>query len=117
MQKPISILEVGTFLRQVSAFLNEEDLNELKWHLAQNPCDGVVIPGTGGIRKLRWSASGRGKRGGSRVIYFFHDDTMPIFLLAAYAKNAKSDLTEGEKTQLRRFVSVLIARYKPEAEK
>ena len=117
MPNPISIVEAGAFLRQVSALLSEEEIDELKWHLALKPDDGVVVPGTGGVRKLRWAASGRGKRGGSRVIYFFHDDTIPLFLLAAYAKNAKTDLSEKEKAQLRRLVPILVSHYKPKANK
>ena len=93
MADPISIVEVRAFMRQAAAFLSEAEVEELKWYLANQPTAGVVIRGTGGVRKLRWSASGRGKRGGSRVIYFFHNDEMPLFLLAAYPKNVKTDLS------------------------
>jgi hypothetical protein len=60
----------------------------------------VVIKGTGGVRKLRWAASGRGKRGGGRVIYYFHDTEMPLYLFKFYAKALKSDLTARENKQL-----------------
>ena len=58
--------------------------------VADDPQCGVVIPGTGGVRKLRVAASGRGKRGGARVIYLFGGDDVPAFLLAVFAKNEKA---------------------------
>lgn len=65
--------------------------------MAENPLAGDEIPGTGGVRKVRFAASGRGKRGGARVIYYYLDDTMPLYALLAYAKNAKNDMTPDEK--------------------
>ncbi len=76
--------------------------------LAENPLAGVEIPGTGGVRKVRFAASGRGKRGGARVIYYYLDDTMPLYALLAYAKNARTDMTPDEK----RTVSTLAATLK-----
>ena len=68
---------------------------------------GDVIPDTGGVRKVRWSRAGMGKRGGARVIYFYHDDTMPLYLLLAYAKAQRENLTPDEKRQVRALVSGL----------
>ena len=113
MTKAVSLVEVEPFTRQVSSFLSEAEQEELKWYLANNPTDGVLIQGTGGVRKLRWAAKGRGKSGGSRIIYFFHSDASPIWLLAAYSKNAKVDLTQKEKAAIRKLVSVLVAQYQP----
>jgi hypothetical protein len=75
--------------------------------IACNPEVGDVIPGTGGVRKIRWRGRNMGKRGGVRVIYFFHDVSLPIFLLQLYAKAQQEDMTEDEKAQARVFVSVL----------
>jgi hypothetical protein len=69
-------------------------------YLAANPMDGDVIPGTGGIRKLRWRAKGKGKSGGVRVIYYTYDETQPIFALLTYSKNEADDLTADEKRTL-----------------
>lgn len=66
------------------------------------------MPGTGGVRKLRFGALGRGKRGGARVIYYFGGTDMPIYALLAYAKSARTDLTPTE----RRTVSALAAALK-----
>jgi hypothetical protein len=65
---------------------------------------GDLIQGTGGVRKLRWGLEGRGKRGGARVIYFYYNADLPLFLLAAYAKNVRSDLSAAERKELKQFV-------------
>ncbi|MEO1308496.1 MAG: type II toxin-antitoxin system RelE/ParE family toxin, partial [Pseudomonadota bacterium] len=62
-----------------------------------NPEAGDEIPGTGGVRKVRFAASGRGKRGGARVIYYYLDDTIPIYALLVYAKNVKTDMNPEQK--------------------
>jgi hypothetical protein len=72
----------------------------------------VVIPGSGGVRKLRFGFSGRGKRGGARVIYLFGGNDVPVFLLAAFAKNQKSDLTVKERMSLSKLVTKMLADYR-----
>jgi hypothetical protein len=83
--------------------------------VAADPQCGVVIPGTGGVRKLRVAASGRGKRGGARVIYVFGGEDVPLFLLAAFAKNEKSDLSKAERNDLARLTAELIRSYRSRA--
>jgi hypothetical protein len=63
--------------------------------IARNPTAGMAVPGTGGIRKVRWSASGRGKWGGARIIYFYHDPGMPVFLLTADASASRRPTSPG----------------------
>jgi hypothetical protein len=65
---------------------------------------GDLIAGTGGVRKLRWAVVGRGKRGGARVIYFVHSERLPLFLLTAYAKNVRADLSDKERAGLKALV-------------
>jgi len=77
--------------------------------LAASPDVGDVIPGTGGLRKVRVPLAGRGKRGGARVIYYLYDQTLPIYLLLAYAKNERDDLSAEQKTILRRLVEAIVA--------
>jgi hypothetical protein len=72
--------------------------------LIRNPESGRVIPGTGGLRKLRWAASGRGKRGGARVIYFWHSKSQQLLMLFVYSKNERSDLTTAQRRALRTIV-------------
>lgn len=76
-------------------------------YIAANPDLGDVIPETGGLRKLRWRRAGGGKRGGVRVIFYYHDDTMPIYLLALYAKAQQADMTVDEKRRVAALVAVL----------
>jgi hypothetical protein len=82
---------------------------------ARNPEAGDLIPGTGGIRKLRWQRRGMGKRGGARVVYFYHDPAMPVFLLLAYAKARQEDMTTDEKRQAAAIVAALKRQYGFEA--
>lgn len=70
------------------------------------------MPDTGGLRKVRIGRSGMGKRGGARVVYYFHDDDVPILLLAIYAKNEKSDLTAAEKKEFATLVKEIVAQWK-----
>ena len=80
--------------------------------VSANPRSGVVMPGTGGVRKLRVPASGRGKRGGARVIFLFGGDDVPLFLLAVFAKNERTDLSQAERNRLSRTAAELLATYR-----
>jgi len=100
----IGIVETAVFTREAEAALNEEELNELKAFIASNPKAGVIVPGTSGARKLRWSAGGRGKRGGGRVVYYYHNDEAPVVLFRFFTKAAKADLSSTEKTALSKVV-------------
>lgn len=72
--------------------------------LVERPDAGKVIRGTGGLRKLRWGASGRGKRGGARVIYYWHPPSDQIVMLFAFTKNEADDLTLQQRRALRHIV-------------
>jgi hypothetical protein len=63
------------------------------------------------VRKLGWALPGRGKRGGARVIYYFHSERLPVFLLAAYVKNEKANLSKAERNEMARLVSMLVEGY------
>ena len=77
-------------------------------HVAGNPEAGSVVPGSGGGRKLRWGAVGKGKSGGVRVIYYLHDALMPLYLLTLFAKGDKVNLTKAERNDLAGLVDVLV---------
>jgi hypothetical protein len=68
---------------------------------------GDVIPETGGVRKIRWVRAGTGKRGGARVIYFYHDADRPLYLLMVYAKARQENLTPDEKRAVRKLAAIL----------
>lgn len=96
-------------MRAATRIWNEAELTALVNHLAQSPEDGDIIPGTGGVRKLRWGKAGVGKRGGARVIYFYYQTDCPLYLLLAYAKAQASDLTADEKKAVAAFAAVIKA--------
>lgn len=102
-----TVLEFDAFSKQASKLFTEEERNALVVALAYNPLAGDEIPGTGGIRKLRFGAKQKGKRGGARVIYYVFDEDNPLFLLACYGKNEKADLTEDQKQTFRAFTTAI----------
>ena len=83
----ISFVETKLFTRLVQEYLSDDEYLELQQQLLTDPEAGAVIPGSGGVRKLRWGVAGRGKRGGLRVIYFLRTRQGQIWMLTLYAKN------------------------------
>jgi mRNA-degrading endonuclease RelE of RelBE toxin-antitoxin system len=104
-----TVAETPTFTKQADDLFEEEEKQALISFLSQNPLAGDVISGTGGIRKLRYAASGKGKRGGARVIYYYFDESLPLYALLVYPKNAKTDLTPDDKRAASAFVEALKA--------
>lgn len=88
----LSFIETPLFTRLVGDYLSDEEYAALQAHLAQYPESGDVVPWSGGVRKLRWSAAGRGKRGGVRVIYFARVAKGVIWMLTIYAKNEAENI-------------------------
>src|SRR5215213_8478997 len=99
-----SFRESKKFTAHLPELLSEEDYSELQWELIDHPESGKIIKGSGGLRKIRWSAKGRGKRGGARVIYYFATGKGEIFMLDIYAKNEKMDLSLFEIKTLKNLV-------------
>ncbi len=100
----IAIVELSAFSKKSTKILDKEEIDALRAYLLQHPDKGDVIPGTGGVRKLRWAASGRGKRGGARVIYFYHVVGTKIYLMTCYTKNERDDLSAADKKHLKAIV-------------
>ena len=92
--------------------MSDDERSLLVDYLAYNPTAGDLIPGTGGVRKLRWRLEGRGKRGGARVIYFQHDAGMPLFALTAFAKNDRADLSQRDRNDFRQMTALLVKAFK-----
>lgn len=92
--------------------LTEEQTSDLISLLAIRPAAGDLIQGAGGLRKLRWAASGRGKRGGARVIYYFHNEEIPLFLISAYLKSDKADLSKKQKNEAKMLIRELVESYR-----
>ncbi len=100
----ITIVETAAFSKQTC--LTPEELEALIMALADDPKAGTVIPRTGGLRKLRFAIGNKGKSGGSRVIYYYHNESHPLFLLYAYAKSKQENLTPEQE---RLFASIAQA--------
>ena len=111
---PMTVVETERFLKDVKPIMSESERAVLVALVGANPEAGEIIPETGGVRKIRWALAGRGKRGGARVIYYYHDERLPVFLLAAYAKNEKANLSRAERNAMKRLIPVLVAGYPAE---
>ena len=107
-----TVAETPTFVRQTEKLFSEDETTELMDFLAANPLAGDEIPGTGGVRKVRFAASGRSKRGGARIIYYYLDDAMLLYALLAYAKADQADMTPDEKRAVSALVATLKAAYR-----
>jgi hypothetical protein len=101
--KLFTVCETQSYLQDAVRLLTEAEREHVVETLAANPAAGVLIKGGGGIRKMRIGFDGRGKRGGGRVVYWFHTDRFPVVLLAMFAKNEASDLTAAELASLAAF--------------
>lgn len=108
---PVSVIELAGYRRRANELLAAEEQDAIVDLVAYEPTCGDLMPGTGGLRKVRVGRSGIGKRGGARVVYYFHDDEVPILLLAIYAKNEKADLTPAEKREFAGLVRKIVAQW------
>lgn len=98
------IIETPIFTRRIQATLSDEEYRLLQNHLVNRPDSGKLMPGSGGLRKLRWAAGGHGKRGGIRVIYYWFVSQDIILLLFAYPKSEQDDLTMDQLKQLKKII-------------
>ena len=106
-----TIVELAEFSKKADKLFSEPERLNLIKYLAAHPASGDMMQGTGGIRKLRWSAHGKGKSGGVRVVYYFHNESMPLFLLTLFGKGEKSNLLKSERNELAKFARLLIENY------
>ena len=105
----ITVAETPEYIRCAERLLSAADRMEVVEYLAANPKAGDLMQGTGGVRKLRWGRGGRGKSGGVRVIYYFHSDAMPLYLLTVFGKNERANLSKAERNELAGLVRMLKA--------
>jgi mRNA-degrading endonuclease RelE of RelBE toxin-antitoxin system len=97
-------VETLIFTRAIRDLVPDDEYRALQMALLLRPEQGALIQGAGGLRKIRWGGSGRGKRGGIRVIYFWDDDQEAFYMLLAYGKSDQEDLTPLQLRVLRRLV-------------
>ena len=103
----ITVAETPLFSRQAREVWDDSELAAFIDFIARNPEDGDLIPETGGVRKIRWAQPGIGKRGGARVIYFYHSGDRPLYLLMVYTKARQENLTPDEKRAVRKLAAIL----------
>ena len=103
----ITVLQLPKFKAEATKLIGADGIEALAVYLIDHPVAGDVIAASGGVRKLRWAAKGKGKRGGARIIYLYVVIAARIYLLQCYAKNVKMDLTADERKQLRQIAAHL----------
>ena len=108
----LTIAELPEFIRTADKLLSEIERQDVIRYLAEHPKAGDLMEGTGGVRKLRWRRGGQGKSGGVRVIYYFHDDVMPLYLLTLFAKGEQGNLSRAERSDLAGLVQLLVLAWK-----
>lgn len=100
----MKIIETPIFTRQVNEILNDDEYRLLQIALVLRPDLGKIIQGSGGLRKIRWSGSGRGKRGGTRIIYYWIKNKETILMLLIYKKKGKDDISKDQLKILKKLV-------------
>jgi len=105
----VTIVELPEFIRRSQKLLSDEERARLFYFLATNPLAGNLIRETGGIRKFRWASKNKGKRGSVRVIYFYYQETMPLFMLTAFAKKDKTNISASERNKLRALTKKIVS--------
>jgi putative transcriptional regulator len=107
-----TVVEMPSFQKFADRNLSADELTDLIDLLAVNPTAGEVMQGTGGVRKVRFATGNQGKRDSVRVVYYYHDDVMPVLLLAGFAKNEKANISPAERTMFKKMLPMLIADYR-----
>lgn len=110
-----TVVETPEFIKQARESMSDKMRNDFVDYIAKNPLEGALIQGTGGARKIRWQSNEHtGKRGGTRIIYYYHDEDIPIFLFTAYKKNQRENIAPAEKAALKKIINLIVKAYKEE---
>ena len=105
---PVTVAELPEFLRRSAKLLSEVERQDIVCFLAHAPKSGVLIEGGGGIRKLRLRRGNKGKSGGIRIVYYFYNERIPLYLITLFVKGDRTNLTQAERNDLRALVDELI---------
>jgi len=103
-----TVTELPEYIWRADELLNEAERKSVIDYLAAHPRAGDIMEGTGGIRKIRWARGGRGKSSGVRVIYYYHDQRIPLYLLTVFGKNEKPNISKSERNELAKLVGLLV---------
>jgi len=106
------IAELPSYIRLADKLLSAEERQDLIDYLALHPKAGDIMDHTGGVRKLRWRRGDQGKSGGVRIIYYYHSEFMPLYLLTLFTKGTKENLTKAERNELADLVDLLVNTWK-----
>jgi len=107
-----TVVKTTVFIRRADALLTADERHELIDFLAHNPYAGDLIEGTGGVRKLRYAAKGKGKRGGVRVTYYVFNDNRPLYAPLIYGKNEQVDLSQEQRKSIGAFVQAMKSQWR-----
>jgi RelE toxin of RelE / RelB toxin-antitoxin system len=107
-----TVVEIPLYLAAAERLFSPDERTAIVDRLAADPTCGVVIPGSGGIRKVRFGFGSRGKSGGARIIYMFSGESLPVFIVAVFAKNEKANLSAAERNALGKMVADMIENYR-----
>lgn len=107
-----TIAELPEYIKRAESLLSQQERIDLINFLAERPKAGDLIQGTGGIRKLRWKRDNKGKSGGVRVIYYYHNETIPLYLLTIFGKGEKVNISKAERNELAELVKVLVKHWR-----
>ena len=112
-----TIAETSLFTRKAEKLLTAHEREEMMLYLATYYAAGDEIPGTGGVRKIRFAARGKGKSGGVRIIYYFYDNQNPLYAIFLFGKNEQVDLTAEQKKDATAFAAIIKAGAKAQRKK
>ena len=104
----LTIAELPEFIRNAEKLVSDLERQDIIRYLAQHPKAGDLMEGTGGIRKLRWRRGNQGKSSGVRVIYYFHNECMQLYLLTLFAKGSQENLTKAQRNEMSKLTGLLI---------
>ncbi|MBM3581523.1 MAG: addiction module toxin RelE [Alphaproteobacteria bacterium] len=109
---PRTVVELPEFVTFAKHHLTEDERTALVVHLALNPSDGILLRGSGGLRKLRWAAKGKGKSGGVRVVHYFGGEDLPVFLINGFAKSEMENIGAAARNMYRKLLPLLVRAYR-----
>lgn len=112
MVKYITVAELPEFVAFARKYLSEEERAEIIDHIAKNPEAGDIIQGTGGLRKLRWGGMNKGKSGGYRIIHYYYNDSIPVFLVTAFAKKDMENISKEARNEYKKLLPLIVKAYK-----
>ena len=102
-----TVVELNHYAARAEKLLTTSERDAIINILATDPIAGDPIEGTGGIRKLRFAKGGKGKSGGVRVIYYYYNESAPVYLFSLFGKNEKENLSKAERNKLAQVAALI----------